>query len=359
MSFKRFRTKDIVIDSNTITAPIWTGGITNLTTFFTSSTQAAGLSGDYYLKVFQTSSTNPSAESQFAISFASKTGSGSMNYNDSVEGITPTSTTYGQYQNLILADENASFNFGGNIQDNFYIINIDRNRYKEKLLPGTLTLVLSSSLGQLSITDNSNVAVNLAVNFNDPCSCSGSNGGPVTSFAFSEAGRVYQLVSGSLGTPFTGSGTDGINGFSQNNGSYGWFLPDVSLLLLNPSAISESIGIVPTLTSGTQIPTPLNNNQIIYNSLKSFRLNSQETITSEYFFVRLDNDEFNYSQNPSYISGSTGEIIFEEFIYNPQTYITAIGLYNDNNELLGVAKLSKPLTKNFTQEALLRVKLDF
>lgn len=359
MSFKRFRSSDIVIDTAVITAPIWTGGVSTLTTFYTSSTQAVGLSGDYYLQVYQTASNQPSAETQFAITFASKTGSGSLNFNNAVEGKTPTSTIFGQYQNLILADENGRFNFGGSIQDNFYVINVDRNRYKEKLLPGTLTLVLSSSVGQLSITDNSNVAVNLAVNFNDPCACSGSGGGPVTTFAFSEAGRVYQLVSGALGTPYTGSGTDGINGFSQNNGSYGWFLPDISVLLLNPIAISESIGIVPVLTSGTQNPTPLNNNQLIYNSLKSFRLNSQETITSEYFFVRLENGEFNYSQNPSFISGSTGDIIFEDFIYNPQTYITSIGLYNDNNELLGVAKLSKPLTKNFTQEGLLRVKLDF
>ena len=63
--------------------------------------------------------------------------------------------------------------------------------------------------------------------------------------------------------------------------------------------------------------------------------------------------------NPSYISGSTGEVIFPYFINNPQSYMTSIGLYNDSNELLAVAKLSKPLNKNFTKEALVRVKLDF
>jgi hypothetical protein len=43
----------------------------------------------------------------------------------------------------------------------------------------------------------------------------------------------------------------------------------------------------------------------------------------------------------------------------PQTYITTVGMYNDNNELLAVAKLSRPLLKDFTKEALIRIKLDF
>jgi hypothetical protein len=90
-----------------------------------------------------------------------------------------------------------------------------------------------------------------------------------------------------------------------------------------------------------------------------FYLNSQETITSDFIFVRPRSSEFNYSENPSFISGSTGEVLYPSFINNPQTYITTVGLYNDNNELLAVAKLSRPLPKDFTKEALIRVKLDF
>ena len=88
-------------------------------------------------------------------------------------------------------------------------------------------------------------------------------------------------------------------------------------------------------------------------------MNSEETITSDYIFVRARNSEFNYSENPSFISGSTGEVIYDNFINNPQTYITTVGMYNDANELLAVAKMSKPLIKDFTKELLLRVKLDF
>jgi hypothetical protein len=58
------------------------------------------------------------------------------------------------------------------------------------------------------------------------------------------------------------------------------------------------------------------------------------------------------------ISGS-GDFNFPSLVDNPQTFITTVGMYNDNNELLAVAKLSKPLVKDFTKEALIRVKLDF
>ena len=71
------------------------------------------------------------------------------------------------------------------------------------------------------------------------------------------------------------------------------------------------------------------------------------------------NSEFNYSANPSFISSSTGAIIFDSFIQNPTTYITTVGLYNDSQELLATAKLSRPLEKDFTKELLVRVKLDF
>ena len=135
-------------------------------------------------------------------------------------------------------------------------------------------------------------------------------------------------------------------------------LPDIGVILLNPTALSASIGLVPSAS----INAPGLNNRKLFLAISSsgtFTLNSQETITADYIFVRPRSSEFNYSENPSYISGSTGEVLYSTFINNPQSYITTVGLYNDNNELLAVAKLSKPLKKDFTKEALVRVKLDF
>ena len=95
----------------------------------------------------------------------------------------------------------------------------------------------------------------------------------------------------------------------------------------------------------------------------NYRLNTYNQIKNEIRNTNKNrphwNSEFNYSENPSFISGSTGEVIYNYFIDNPTSFPTAVGMYNDSNELLAVAKLSKPITKDFTKEALIRVKLDF
>jgi len=339
MSFNRLAPEDFVVSSDSITAPLWTGGTPTQTVFYSSSIQEAGSSGNFYLNVYQTSSTNDSAEVQFAVAYGDVLGSGSSWYNSAVPNVSPTRTTYGQYRNLILGDENSTFTFGGVTSPNFWVISVDRNRYKESLLPGTMTLILSSSTAgkpPLYLTDNSNSA---------------------PSIVFNDAGRVFQLVSGSAGTRVVNGGTDS-NGYSPSSGSYGWFLPDIGTILINPGAVSQSIGLAANRSNNSD---GLNYRTLFsaINRGKSFTMNSQETISSDYIFVRARNAEFNYSENPSFISGSTGEVVFNSFINNPQTFPTTIGLYNDVNELLAVAKLSRPLLKDFTKEALVRVKLDF
>jgi hypothetical protein len=335
MSFKTLTSEDFLISTDTISATLWTGGAPTLTSFFTSSTQEASSAGDYYLNIYQTASTLSNAEIQFAIAYGNKNGSGSNFYNSQVTGSTPTRTTYGQYRNLIYGDEYANFTFGSVTSSDFWAISVDRTRYKEKLFLGSLNLRLSGSGGILNLTDNSQA---------------------VDSITFTDAGRVFQIVSGSSGNIYTsGSNT---NGYSPSYGSYGLFLPDIATIILHPTAISESIKLVPSYSFDSE---GYNNRRLFaaISGAASFGLNSEETITSDYIFVRVKNSEFNYTENPSFISGSTGEVLYNLFINSPQTYITTVGLYNDTNDLVAVAKLSRPLLKDFTKEALIRVKLDF
>ena len=342
MSFKRFDTEDVVVGAESITSPIWSGDSTTLTTFFTSSTQTGGASGDYYYDIFQTASNLAGAKVQFSIAYADKKGSGSLLFNSNVKGKSPSATVFGQYRNLILGDEDTDFTFGTVTSEHFYAINIDRARYKEKLLPGTLDLKLqiSGSTNVLRITDDSKV---------------------VTTTTFSDSGRVFELITGSTGTLSTGKvQTDG---FTANSGSYGKLLPDIGVILINGNALGA-----PIASGGLAYTSSRGDNLLGQNNLKTFsqlltygsnfRLQAEETILWFSDLVRARNAEFNYSTNPSNITGS-GELLHNVMINSPQSFITSVGLYNDNNDLLAVAKLSRPLLKDFTKESLIRIKLDY
>ena len=90
-----------------------------------------------------------------------------------------------------------------------------------------------------------------------------------------------------------------------------------------------------------------------------FQARREERISSTHYFCRAGNKEFNFSNNPTFFTGSTGEFTQPTYFKDPKSYITTVGLYNDSNELLAVAKLSKPVLKSFSREALIKVKLDF
>ena len=336
MGFKRLDAEDFVVSADAVQSTAWSTGTPTLTSFFTSSVQLAGSSGDYYTSVYQLDVSAAGAAVQFDIAYGNVKGSGSAYFNDAFPQFTPASTTYGQYRTMVLEDENTNFSYGdGNnvlSPNDFWVISVDRARYKESIFPGSFNLALSGSGGLLELTDNSK---------------------DISIQSFLGSSRVYQIVSGSNGSSITGGG------FVANSGSYGLLLPELGTILLNPDAINQSIGVVPTRTADLANGT---NQNLLYDAISlggAFTVNSQETITSDYVFVRARNSEFNYSANPSFISGSTGEVVFNQFINNPQVYVTTVGMYNDANECVAVAKLSRPLLKDFTKESLIRVKLDF
>ena len=348
MGFNRLDPEDFLVSADSVSQTVWSNNTLTLSTFFTSSAQrVASISGDYYLAVNQSATTRADSTPQFDIAYGDKTSGGGLYFNDAVAGKSPTSTIYGQYRTLVLEDEDTDFTFGTSYAPGYiYALSIERSRYKEKLLPGTLSLTLQGSTGpSITLTDNSS---------------------EVTVPTYFGTQRAYQVVrQGSV------AGTsDGINSGYTNSGSYGLFLPDIGTILLNgaaldmaagnPVASNPNIGI--GLGTDRTLDTDAGNNSKLFETIvrgSSFKLNCEETLSSDFIFVRARNSEFNYSENPSFIKGSTGEVYWDSYINAPQTYVTTVGLYNDNNDLLAVAKLSKPLLKDFTKESLVRVKLDF
>ena len=336
MAFKRLDPEDFVVSSDTITGTVWSSGTPKLSTFFTSSNQESSAAGKYYLNVYDTEATS---STQFSVVYCDALGSGSEYFNNIVPGNSPSKTMYGQYRSMILEDETATFTFGNGTNtissDHFWALSVERACYKEAFFPGSLNLTLKGVGGGLSSIQLTDDSQEILIN------------------SYLGATRAYQLISGSNGTSWNGNG-----GYVAGSGSYGLVFPDLGTIILNPYAISQSLHIAPSRASDTN---GLNNRKIFtaISGGADFTLNSEETITSDYIFVRARNSEFNYSENSSFISGSTGEVIYPNFINHPQVYVTTVGLYNDSNELLAVAKLSKPLLKDFTKEILLRTKIDF
>ena len=339
MSYRRFDADDIVVSADSITSPAWSGNAVNLSTFIPSSTQIAADSGKYYYSVYN-STDAASQEIQFSIAYGNRLGSGSALYDVGVKGKSYSSTVYGQFRTLLNGDEDTDFTFASHsittTPNSVYFLSVQRARFKEKIFPGSLTLHLTGSQGgTLKLTDNSK---------------------NVTTDTFVDAGRVYSIYSGSAGV------------VHNSDKEYGKLYPDVGVIALNGDFMTGSANAEFGLHTGsgainfnTNNYTTHNHNHNLLDSLKSgshFELRSEETLSSNFIFVRARNSEFNYSTNPSNITGS-GELRHSEMIDNPQSYVTQVGLYNDNNDLLAVAKLSTPLLKDFTKEALIRIKLDY
>lgn len=363
MSFKRFDTEDIVLSSEIITFPTWYSqekGDTselNLSTVVTSPEQGASqqLYLDYYSGYSSTGSVVFDAEHSkalFSLAYAKRydesgsvSSSVASNSGSIADKFESANLIFGQYRTLVLGDEDSEFRFGSSVKGanggiaakSFIALSVDRLRFREKLDPDTCRFIFKASASQES---TSSFVVAPDINASE---------------RYIDAGRVYDLAkldeTGSYVYPTSGSGI-------TSQGSYGYFLPDIGVVLFNTdNYVLGDYGI--SSSEWTDDRSSQQKIETFESALKTIELRSQETVTSNYVFVRARNGEFNYSTNPSNITGSAGNIRWDVMVNQPQSFITTVGLYNDSNDLLAVAKLSRPLVKDFTKEALIRIKLDY
>jgi hypothetical protein len=345
MSFVRYNPEDSVISSETVVRGFWSGDVNaNSTNFFSQSTTS-----EYYLDVYNGIPTLSSSVVQFSIQFGNLFGSGSalINTNVPTGGYTPSRVVYGEYRNLVYGTETVNFSFDNSATtaSQIFVLNFARNRYKESLQPGSFNLAIYSSG---SIASN---AGSRSLMLTD-------DSGTTNLTRFIGENEVYYIISGSNGTGYNAAASASY---------YGMMFPDLNVIVLNATS-GSSTSLLPYITGSANMNQSTSsasfNTLRLYNSIvsgsvtSSFTLQSSETVSSRYFFTRVKNSEFNYTTNPSIIDAN-GNLLYTTLIDNPQTFPTAVGMYNDNNELLAIAKLSQPLTKDFTKEALIRIKLDY
>jgi len=99
--------------------------------------------------------------------------------------------------------------------------------------------------------------------------------------------------------------------------------------------------------------------EAVMRQIGNVSFQSTTEINSTVYFCRVFNNEFNFSANPTYLSSSQIVVKGGDPLNQPVSYITTVGLYSDDNQLLAVAKLSEPIKKTPSNELILRTRLDF
>jgi hypothetical protein len=359
--YKRFGDFDKVnAKVEVVTTGLWSSDSGSLASFFTSSAQTLATTGQYYYNVYNLNPvTNNSAEVQFAVAYGHVNGSGSVTLDIDDSSLLATKATYAQYRSMLLDDPTQKFQFenGSGIatdSNDIYIVNVARARFREEMDAGNWSLKLTGGSGTFTFIDDS------GKKFGD---------------TFGKAGRVFKIVSGSLNLGTQNEAT--VNTTTASNGQgFGLFYPDRGIIVLNPTAIGVTVGTIANETlwtddgaviiSGSVTPSTLTtteqfNHARLLQAIRrggDFEARRTEDVSTQHFFVRATNREFNYSNNPTYVNtdGSFSEPSFES---DPKTFITTVGLLNDANEMIAVAKTSQPIPKSFDKEVLIKVKLSF
>jgi hypothetical protein len=353
--YKRFGEFDKVnAKIEVVTTGLWSADSGSLTSFFTASSQTEAVSGKYYYNVYQADPIDTDIEEvQFAVAYGHVDGSGSVTLDNDPNGLLPTKATYAQYKSMLLDPTLSKFQFENLVaaatdSNDIYIINVARARYRESMDAGNWSLKVSGSNGLFTFIDNS------GKKFGD---------------SYGLSGNVFKVVSGSLNLGTQQEATVKNTTDPTSGEGYGLFYPERGIIILNPKAMANVVGNVFNenfQTVGSLLPSystaaDMENHKRIYHAIragKDFDARRTENVSTQHFFVRATNREFNYSNNPTYLDAD-GFFTEPTFETDPQTFITTIGLLNDANECVAVAKTSQPIVKSFDKEVLIKVKLSF
>ena len=376
---------DKITDTVKVTAGYFTGldGDLDGNDIYTMS--LADSNEKYYYNVCQGHPTSASSETQLAVTFGHYAGSGSDTHGatdnqDTLQG--QTEAIYKQFSSILLAENDITggfhisnqgstgvLNSAGTKDEYIYALVGKRNRFKDRINKKNWTITLSGSTsvsgdaGYIKLTDDSaNVAATSTV-----------------------AGPRYNIVSGSNGTVHT----------TAVARTFGFFYPEVGIMIFSGHELSASLpgvggsgapksasfhesidsgeaisgnytshsGFAPILQNGGGIQP--NNALKFVNCLRkngtgdAITMRSEEDQTQINYFCRVKAAQANFSNNPTFISGSSNQIRHVNMRGNPTVYVTGIGLNSDRGELVAVAKLSTPIKKNFSSEATIKVKLTY
>jgi len=251
-------------------------------------------------------------------------------------------------------DEDGNITDGGSKIENGIFLSLSRLLVKDEIKKGSFQLELGAAASYSSNPFSERIKI---TDYN------AQNSYKINSPA-GEYGILY--VSNSAGTPL-----DGITGATDQ--PCGLLYYQAGIVVLNPAIFMAGTGSgdggflsssVDFDGSGTTIDDSVVGHQITASAnyfrhrMYNLQFNNTIELNSTVYFCRVKHNEFNYSSNPTYLSGSQIRVKSQQDD-PPISYITTVGLYSADNQLLAVGKFSEPIRKDNSIELTFRARLDY
>jgi hypothetical protein len=338
-----------------LTKPIFSNGLDRNSSFYTSSAPISHLS--YYVPVYTDNPSSPLSKHIFDIAYAHISGSGSSYVNNDTQHL-PSKTLYKKYLAECFGNQEYMTFKNNPKTDHFYIIEFNRELFRDRLDSQNMQITfapISSSLIQnfntgsnFSSNQNSNVIYKLI-----------DDSKTLTAYSASMFGteEYYNLVEGTQ--------QDGLKYEEENTESWGMVFPRRGLILLDAQILDKYCNF--NTVTGSFEGDNINKLFVSFSSscapnqsrtnYEHWYIRSAEQYSDENYFCKIDKNEFNYTNNYTYVSGSARKIFYDRVNNSSKVYITTIGLYDDNKNLVAVGKLKKPLLKDSSEEYIFNVRI--
>tara|TARA_B100001094_G_scaffold276486_1_gene284716 strand:+ start:688 stop:1788 length:1101 start_codon:yes stop_codon:yes gene_type:complete len=350
---------DKITQTEKVTSPYFSNGAAVLAAANVVSTSLSDTNETYF---FGISNSGTATVEEFNVAFGSTGGLGSDDDANAIKA--PTEAIYKQYANLLLAPTEVTGGFfisspattsavASGKDTEIFVLSARRSNMKDRINKGTWQIALSGS--------TSATAGAPALYLKDDSSTTNPTATPV--------GDRYNIVSASSAGVIAGAAT------VKN---FGFFYPDMGIMVLSARELSGSIpgkhselnGVVAfdsasqkgfgyTTAVDANKKTALRFVNCLQPTGAQLEFRDEEDQVSAQYFCRVRSGQMNFSNNPTFISGSLNEVRQKTMKGNPSVYITSVQLYNASGDMVAVGNLSTPLKKNFSSEATIKVKLTY
>tara|TARA_B100000497_G_scaffold128124_1_gene173671 strand:+ start:15903 stop:17921 length:2019 start_codon:yes stop_codon:yes gene_type:complete len=353
---------DIVRCPEIVTGPLWSQGAKYLATPISASFASDTGSANYCVGVHNLPPTDLCSELQYRCIYADYEGKGDKDLGGR-DDETLTKAMYTQYSHILLPKGQDKFIIDGNEEDYVYIVDVKRDRYKQIMDPGNWQLSIYSL--DMQAPTASNVPTDIVRDaLVDTSTVIDSSRFVTQSINFTN--KSWDIIPGTIenGPYMTPADTE-LSG--SNTGSIGTFYPNHGMLVLAGSKMDSDFGF----ETNRNIEVDGLNALRLYESLTSSAIEGDTDASGDplafwgrfaekkyntMYFVRVKNQIFNFSNNPTFTSGSEG-VILDTLANQERAYFTSIGLYNNTKELLAVGKISNPMISACNKERLFKVKV--